>query len=190
MIRTSIAERLRPIAAKYGGVIPVWAAQDVGVRADCLRRWASRRDDVDSTLKGVYVWYDENNPDINWDRQYICEALAWAGKDAWLWGPQVLELADLGTASIERTFFLGSRRRRRKTDWIRWLTNPLPELTYIHGLPCQPVKDALISASFFFDGEQLADAVDDAIRMKYITAQEGQYVRMKARAQWSKNLAR
>lgn len=171
LTRAEIESRLRPVWRRWHGVIPVWAAAQAGVPADRLRRWAYRNPDVDHPERGVYLWYpdctgDDANIGADWRLIKFASALAWAGPEARLWGPSVVELAHLGTFG-GGDVCLEIPKPRHPHDGISWITNGTDasdSTVMVLGLPCQPIPDALESAATCIDQDKFGEAVDAASR--------------------------
>lgn len=170
-----IEKRLRPVWRRWHGVIPVWAAEQAGVRPDNLRRWANGNPDVDHPSKGVYIWYpDDEGSDAevgsDWRLVRFAKALAEAGPGARLWGPSVLEAAHLGSVGGGNVCIEVPKRRRRR-DGVTWIVSPKtggsPE-TVIKGLPAQRVYDALECAIRMIDSDKFDEALASAKRRRLI----------------------
>lgn len=167
-MKASVEQRLRPVAERNNGVIPVWEAKTVGVSPGTLRKWASQRDDVDHACRGGYVWWLDDL-DIDFDALPFSETAASVGSDAVLTGPSVLELLGLGTADGGRFMFETPRRRRRRPD-VRWFTVKImdPADFQYRGVRCRNVRDALRTSRTLMDSDKFAEAVNTAFDNGFI----------------------
>lgn len=155
-----LEQKLLPIARKWAGNIPVWAAREAGVEASTLRHWAKDNPDVENGTRGVYVWYTDDDK-IDWD---VCETaryLAKAGKDAFLWGPSVLEFMELGDVG-EPGFYIAVPTRRYPQLSVKWVVTKRKTRSKYKGMPIQSLKDAIVSSMPILDDDKRRTVLDDA----------------------------
>ena len=169
MPKPTTADMLMPIWRAWHGIIPAWAAKQKGVKPNTLAAWARRNPDVDHLDHGVYAWYPDNDDaeNIDWDLTRFARALAYAGPDAYLWGPTVLELNHIGTYTSRNTCIATPTRRRVKQG-VTWKTTVTPASDTICGMPSQTVFEALTSSRGMFDNAKYRQALDDAVNRHLI----------------------
>lgn len=137
-------QRLLPIARQWAGNIPVWAAKEAGIDPSALRHWAKDNPDVTNNLRGVYTWYCDDDK-INWEYCSTARLLAKAGKGAYLWGPSVLELMEIGDVGSPDLFIAVPKRRRPQFS-VKWIVTGEENKHKFKGLPMQSLKKAVLSA--------------------------------------------
>lgn len=168
-----IENRLRPVWSKWNGVIPVWAAEQAGVKRSDLLKWADDNPDVDVINSEVLTWYPDypESESFDWDNRSSIISLAEAGPDAYLWGPSVVELSRLGTWGSGITFLATPKKQPKKTG-IYWIVTGKKADNTIDGLPAQSIKDAIVSSVRYLDSDKFAEVLEDASNQSIISNSE------------------
>ena len=162
--------RLTPIARRNGGVFTVQEARTAGVRADSLRRWAKTNPDVQPDGNGVYIWYlDDDN--IDWNLLPLRRAWAYAGREAILAAPSVLEYNHIGDIGGMPFTFIVPKRRRNNPAY-RWMVAQQSAQTVTAGIPSSSIARALKESVGRVDGDQLTVAIRDALTKGLISKKE------------------
>lgn len=176
----ALERRLQPIRRKWNGVIPIWELARNGIRQDSFRRWAYSNPDVTRPLKGVYVWYadDENAELIDWTLTPISQLLAYTGSGAYLAGTTVLEYAGIGSVGGLKADIAVPTRRRRRAD-VDWIVTSQPARSNIKGLPAQTIPEALESGLRGLDTDKAGEAIADCVARGWLTIEDQR--RLKAR---------
>lgn len=157
---TKLEQKLLPIARKWAGNIPVWEAKEAGVEPSTLRHWAKNNPDVENGTRGVYVWYSDDD-EIDWD---VCETaryLAKAGKDAFLWGPSVLEFMEIGDVGAPG-FYIAVPTRRYPQLSVKWVVTKKRTRSKYKGMPVQSLKSAIAVSMPLLDADKRQTVLDDA----------------------------
>lgn len=156
----SIEERLLPVARKWAGNIPVWAAVQAGIAAASIRRWAAGNPDVICGLPGVYTWYCDDDG-IDWDATDTARFLAFAGPGAFLWGPSVLEFMDIGdVGGVDYDICVPKRRRPRYG--VRWVvSDDDSDVVEYRGLRMQSLRRAVACAMPVLDRDKQDSVIVD-----------------------------
>lgn len=157
---TKLEQKLLPIARKWAGNIPVWEAKEAGVEPSTLRHWAKNNPDVENGTRGVYVWYSDDD-EIDWD---VCETaryLAKAGKDAFLWGPSVLEFMEIGDVGAPG-FYIAVPTRRYPQLSVKWVVTKKRTRSKYKGMPVRSLKSAIAVSMPLLDADKRQTVLDDA----------------------------
>ena len=162
--------RLRPIASRWHGIIPVWAAKQAGIDPSQLRHWAARNPDVQHPAKGIYAWFTD---DARIDYRYTqwAKTLAQAGPGSAFWGPSVVELLGLGGWASPR-MHVATYKRRHDTDNIKHHHDTGFPRSQVHGLPIQEPSMAIRDALPYMDDDKRLMVLQDAVEQGYLTAQQ------------------
>ncbi|KAA8826984.1 hypothetical protein [Bifidobacterium myosotis] len=163
-------KRLLPIARRWHGVIPVWAAREEGIDPSQLRHWAAGNDDVDHPARGIYVWYNDD-PRTDYRYTHLAQALAEAGPGAVFYGPTVVKLLHLGGWGSQ-TLHIAVPSRRRKRYGIQWHHDTGFPRRKLHGLPIQEPRLAIIDSLPVMNGDKRDMVLFDAVNEGYLTQRE------------------
>lgn len=163
-------KRLLPIARRWHGVIPVWAARGEGIDPSQLRHWAAGNDDVDHPARGIYVWFNDD-PRTDYRYTHLARALAEAGPGAAFYGPTVVQLLDLGGWGAQ-LLDIAVPTRRRPRRGIRWHHDTGFPRRKLHGLSIQEPRLAIIAALPVMDDDKTAMVLLDAVDGGYLTRTE------------------
>ncbi|PWG65658.1 hypothetical protein [Bifidobacterium callitrichidarum] len=165
-----IEQQLRPIWKRWNGVIPIWEAEQAGVDRETLLTWAQNNPDTDIVTTEAIAWYPDypETESINWEIIPHVFSLASAGPGAYLWGPSVLEFAELGTWGSGITFIATPREQPENTG-IHWTVTDKKADSSILGFLSQNIRDAILSSMRFLDGDKYVEALEDANSRGIIT---------------------
>ena len=93
------------------------------------------------------------------------EAVLLGGEGAIIWGESVLAMHDLALVNPPAIEVATDRRvRRALPSWIKLVRRKGGEVAYYHGIPCQPLADAIRTCKGAVMAERLADGVRKAER--------------------------
>ena len=84
-----------------------------------------------------------------------------AGKDAFLWGPSVLEFMELGDVG-EPGFYIAVPTRRYPQLSVKWVVTKKKTRSKYKGMPIQSLKDAIVSSMPILDDDKRRTVLDDA----------------------------
>lgn len=96
-----------------------------------------------------------------------------AGDGAFLYGESVIALLELApTDPTKMRIGVKKRTRRNLGDNVRIVQEENIIPTWIEGIPCQPVADAIICASTTMGQERAIEAAREALRLGYLSKTE------------------
>lgn len=127
----------------------------------------------DAVSDAAETGYPDNDDaeNIDWDLTRFARALAYAGPDAYLWGPSVVELLGLGGWASPR-MHVATYKRRHDTDNIKHHHDTGFPRSQVHGLPIQEPSMAIRDALPYMDDDKRLMVLQDAIEQGYLTAQQ------------------
>lgn len=157
----NIEQKLLPIVRRWSGNIPVWAAREAGIESSALRHWAASNPDVGNAERGVYTWFCDDD-EIDWALCSPARVMAYAGRDAILWGPSALELLEIGDVG-QPVYFISVPKRRRPKEFIKWVVTPHRKAMEFKGLKVQPLKEALVTSMPFLDSVKRESVLSDVL---------------------------
>lgn len=160
----NLEQQLLPIARRWAGNIPTWEVRRAGIDPSAVRHWAKDNPNVIHPERGVYVWLDPEL-DFDWENNDTARCVAQGGADAYLWGPSVLELMELGEAGGYYTY-VATPTRRRPRDNVRWVRGERNVAGTYRNIPVQPIPHALEAAMPMLDPRKQASALD-AVENRY-----------------------
>ena len=167
---TAFERRLLPIARKWHGAIPVWAAGERGVDPSQLRRWALGNENVTHPARGVYLWLTDD-PHVDYRHTDEAIALAQGGPDAAFWGPTVMQMAGLGAWGAP-IVHIAVRGRRTPRDGILWHRNTGFTRRTLHGLPAEDTVMAIRHGLPYLDDDKREEVLADAVERGIIDERE------------------
>ncbi|MFD5869234.1 type IV toxin-antitoxin system AbiEi family antitoxin domain-containing protein [Corynebacterium sp. NPDC060344] len=162
-------DRLRAVAADNDGYVTPRLAEDAGVPAVELRKLAARGA-FEKKMRGVYR--DAFHPaGVN---DPLRELLLSLGEGAHLAAETVLALHGLGDVNPRRVYVASPQRHQRALPENVVLLKAIDgaRVTYVDGLPCQPVSDALGAVRGKLLGERFDEALDRALHEGLIRARD------------------
>lgn len=153
-----LEQKLLPIARKWSGNIPIWEVRKAGIDPSAVRHWAADNPTVTHPARGMYTWLD---PELgfDWEITDIARCVAQGGENAYLWGPSVLELMELGEVGGYYTY-VAVPTRRRTQDGIRWIPSADTNISVYRSIPIQPLPDALTASMPMLDPRKQASVLD------------------------------
>lgn len=154
----TLERKLLPIARKWAGNIPTWEVRKAGIDPSAVRHWAANNPNIIHPERGIYVWIDLDL-DFDWETSDTARCVAQGGSDAYLWGPSVLELMELGEVGEYYTY-VAIPTRRRPRERIRWVGERDTRRAYYRNLPVQPLDKALLVSMPMLDPRKQASALD------------------------------
>lgn len=154
----NLEKQLLPIAQKWAGNIPIWEAKKQGIDPSAIRHWAHNNPNVEHYERGVYTWYNDDD-NIDWENSSIARAIATAGPNAYLWGPSVLELMEIGEVGGYDTYISVPTRRRPKEN-VRWIVETPTQTDTYHNLPIQALQDAITETMPLLDEKKRCSVID------------------------------
>lgn len=160
----TLERKLLPIARKWAGNIPTWEVRKAGIDPSSVRHWAANNPNVRHTERGVYLWLD-SELDFDWENSDTACCIAQGGENAYLWGPSVLELMELGEVGEYYTY-VATPTRRRPRERVRWVVERDTRCAYYRNLPVQPLHKALQVSMPMLDPRKQASALD-AVERQY-----------------------
>ncbi|WP_217956580.1 hypothetical protein [Bifidobacterium animalis] len=154
----TLEQKLLPIARKWSGNIPIWEVREAGIDPSAVRHWAADNPTVTHPARGMYTWLDPEL-DFDWETTDTARCVAQGGKNAYLWGPSVLELMELGEVGGYYTYVAVPTRRRAQDD-IRWIPSADTSISVYRNIPIQSLPDALTASMPMLDPRKQASVLD------------------------------
>lgn len=154
----TLEKKLLPIAKKWAGNIPIWEVKKAGIDPSAVRHWAKDNPNVLHFERGVYTWID---PELDFDlaNAETARQVAQGGEDAYLWGPSVLELMEIGDVGEPYTYVaVPKRRRSRPRTW--WVIEQGKKTTTYGGIPVQGLEDAITASMPMLDDRKQCSVLD------------------------------
>lgn len=101
----------------------------------------------------------------------LARAVAWAGPEAYIWGPSVLEQLGIGDVGGFK-LFLAVPKGRRSSEFVSWHVTEHKADDTIAGLPCENPRDAVFDGLPYLDSDKQERVIADAAYRGLITADE------------------